>query len=389
MMRKRVYHIVAIGLLALASCGTQSTDGIEPAVSGVVRFSSDISRAGETTDPADDGTTFRFAAYQPGSMNFKHTGTYVYDMGQDATFLVASRLDDDGKYVAADASVGFNGVIGSFKIVPISPGLPIKMLNDSTMAVITCPNRVDDADADAGAVYAADAEQKELGEYATIRFANPLREIRSRIGFEVSKDADLAEEISVTDIKVMGAGTGKPDEQLYYFPNTHQCVVPEGVDDVMDFGAPNKVVDADGSYRFVSGKKYILSGIYAPRNITADILGLTQDNRNIVDKHYLTMHIDFKQGMRPVSAEIMLNADAEGLLAELKSRHEYIFKVTVASTYIKIYLNVYDHSGSIHEWQNPGSSGSNAIGGPGETIKIGTFNITNWTDNNYGNQEIE
>ncbi|MGN0212360.1 MAG: hypothetical protein ACI4AN_05370 [Muribaculaceae bacterium] len=389
MMRKRVYHIVAIGLLALASCGTQSTDGIEPTVSGVVRFSSDISRAGETTAPADDGTTFRFAAYQPGTMNFKHTGTYVYDMAQDATFLVASRLDDNGKYVAADALAGINGVAGTYKVVALSPGLKEKIFNDSTMAVITCPNRVDDADADAGAVYAADAEQKELGEYATIRFANPLREIRSRIGFEVSKDADLAEEISVTDIKVMGAGTGKPDEQLYYFPNTRQCAVPEGVDDVMDFGAPNKVVDADGSYRFVSGKKYILSGIYAPRSVVLNILNVDADNINVQETQYLSMRMDFKQGTRSVSAEIMLNADAEGLLAELKSRHEYIFKVTVASTYIKIYLNVYDHSGSILEWQNPGSSGSNAIGGPDETIKIGTFNITNWTDNNYGNQEIE
>ena len=232
-----------------------------------------------------------------------------------------------------------------------------------------------------------DWEEKVLGEYDIIRFSTPMREIRSKIRFEIRKDPNLTEDMTVENIKVMGAGTGTPDERLYYFPQTRQCAVPDGVTDEMDFGTPTAETDTDGSTYYKTATKYILSGIYAPRSVTTEILGTSLYNENVLDKQYLTMHMDFMQGSRKVSAEMMLNADAEGVLAELKSRNEYVFKVEVASTYIKIYLHIYDHNDTT-DWQKPSDNGNITID-DGDVIEIGTFYYNLWNDNDLGDQIID
>ena len=390
---KYILPLVAL-LLAATAC---SKSDVPIATGGENSFSADISRAGEaqTTTPAVDGDTFRFMLYQPGSLNYKGTGTYVYNVGQNANYLTAAGLDKLGENPTIDPTKGLNGVVGTFGVLAVSPGLEIFTRQEGTeadgnlrtiAAIVTCPNRVDNG-VDAGAVWGYAWEEKVRGEYDIIKFSTPMREIRSKIRFEIRKDPNLAETMSVQSIKVMGAGTGTPDERLYYFPQTRQCAVPDGVTDEMDFGTPTAEPDTDGSTYYKTATKYILSGIYAPRSVTTEILGTSLYNENVLDKQYLTMHMNFMQGSRKVSAEVMLNADAEGVLAELKSRNEYVFKVEVASTYIKIYLHIYDHNDTT-DWQKPSDNGDITID-DGDVIEIGTFTYNLWNDKDLGDQIID
>ena len=389
---KYILPLVAL-LLAATAC---SKSDVPITTGGENSISADISRAGEaqTTTPAVDGNTFRFMLYQPGSLNYKGTGTYVYDKSRNSTDLTAAGLDNLGKNPSIDPTKGINGVVGTFGVLAVSPGLEIFTQQEGTeegnlrtiAAIVTCPNRVDNG-VDAGAVWVNDWEEKVLGEYDIIRFSTPMREIRSKIRFEIRKDPNLTEDMTVQSIKVVGAGTGTRDERLYYFPQTRQCAVPDGVTDEMDFGTLTAETDSDNSTYYKTAPKYILSGIYAPRSVTTEILGTSLYNENVLDKQYLTMHMDFMQGSRKLSAEMMLNADAEGVLAELKSRNEYVFKVEVASTYIKIYLHIYDHNGTT-DWQKPSDNGNITIDDV-DVIKIGTFYYNSWDENNLGDQIID
>ena len=389
---KYILPLVAV-LLAATAC---SKSDVPTATGGENSISADISRAGEaqTTTPAVDGNTFRFMLYQSGSLNYKGTGTYVYDISENSTYLTAAELGNLGEYQRINPTKGINGVVGTLGVLAVSPGLEIFTRQEGTeadgnlrtiAAIVTCPNRVDNG-VDAGAVWVNDWEEKVLGEYDIIRFSTPMRERRSKIRFEIRKDPNLAETMSVQSIKVMGAGTGTPDERLYYFPQTRQCAVPDGVTEEMDFGTPTAETDSNGTY-YKTATKYILSGIYAPRSITTEILGTSLYNENVLDKQYLTMHMNFTQGSREVTAEVMLNADAEGVLAELKSRNEYVFKVEVASTYIKIYLHIYDHTDTT-DWQKPSDNGNITID-DGDVIEIGTFTYNSWDEKNLGDQIID
>ena len=390
---KYILPLVAV-LLAATAC---SKSDVPITTGGENSISADISRAGEaqTTTPAVDGNTFRFMLYQPGSLNYKGTGTYVYDVNRNDTYLTAAGLDKLGENPTIDPTKGLNGVVGTFGVLAVSPGLEIFTRQEGTeadgnlrtiAAIVTCPNRVDNG-VDAGAVWVNDWEEKVLGEYDIIKFSTPMREIRSKIRFEIRKDPNLTEDMTVQSIKVVGAGTGTPDERLYCFPQTRQCAVPDGVTDEMDFGTLTAEPDTDGSTYYKTATKYILSGIYAPRSVTTEILGTSLYNENVLDKQYLTMHMDFMQGSRKVSAEVMLNADAEGELAELKSRNEYVFKVEVASTYIKIYLHIYDHNVTT-DWQQPSDNDGITIN-DGDVIEIGTFTYNLWNDNDLGDQIID
>ena len=389
---KYILPLVAL-LLAATAC---SKSDVPIATGGENSISADISRADEaqTTTSAVDGNTFRFMLYQSGSLNYKGSGTYVYDKSRNSTYLTAAGLDNLGKNPSIDPTKGINGVVGTLGVLAVSPGLEIFTRQEGTeeegnlrtiAAIVTCPNRVDNG-VDAGAVWVNDWEEKALGEYDIIRFSTPMREIRSKIRFEIRKDPNLTEDMTVQSIKVVGAGTGTTDERLYYFPQTRQCAVPDGVTDEMDFGTLTAEPDTDGSTYYKTATKYILSGIYAPRSVTTEILGTSLYNENVLDKQYLTMHMNFTQGSRNVSAEVMLNADAEGVLAELKSRNEYVFKVEVGYTYIKIYLHIYDHNGTT-DWQQPSDNGNITID-DGDVIKIGTF-YNSWNDNDLGDQIID
>lgn len=393
----KVKYILPLVAVLLAAMACSKSDISTPEGGGDSHISADISRAGEAQNltPAVHGNTFRFMLYQPGSLNYKGSGTYVFDVSQNANYLTAAGLDNLGKNPHIDPTKGINGQVGTFGIVAVSPGLEIVTRQEGTeeegnlrtiAAIVTCPNSVD-SNGDAGALWVNDWEEKVLGEYDIIKFSTPMREIRSKICFEIRKDPNLAEEMSVQSIKVVGAGTGSPTERLYYYPQTRQCAVPDGVTDEMDFGTLTAETDADGSTYYKTETKYILSGIYAPRSVTTEILGTSLYNENVLDKQYLTMHMDFMQGTRNVSAEVMLNADAEGKLAELKSRNEYVFKVEVASTYIKIYLYIYDHT-TTTDWQQPSDNGGITID-DGDEIYIGTFTYNSWNDNNLGDQIID
>lgn len=318
-----------------------------------LRFSGNITRAVENgTTSIEDGSTVRFFVYQAGTLSDRGTGTYVYH--QDKKYLVAN-------------GDGINGKTGMHSLAAISPALTVAQVGDR-WALITCPN----SGTDAGAVYATkDLETFDLGEYADIRFTQPLKDIRSKIGFEIS--TSLKEQLSDIKLTVTGAGQGTANEQLYYFPCTRQCAVPEGETDAMTFDLKEKTGES-GKY-WESDKRYILSGIYAPKSVTAELLGISSTNEQILDKSYLTMQMDFTQGSRDVSTSLMLNT-AKGL-AELEPYHTYIFKIDVATTYIQIQLAIYEPSADT-EWQSPSDNDSITMGDPDRVINLGTVSINGW-----------
>ena len=371
-------------LFCHASC---SNDNV--VVSEQVQIFSGISRANansEATAPLPDGTTIRMMLYQPGTRNYYRSGMYRYLTSKN--YLEAVSIDESGN-VNADPSKGINGIVGTYGMIAISPGVEMLTFNEGTerpsAAIITCPNHQDSNGNDDGAIWATLWEQQVLGEYNIIRINSPQEEIRSKVRFEIRKDPNLEEDISNIQLKLKGAGTGKTDEQLYYYPQLRQCAVPSGVEDVMPLSVSEEP-DTDGSTFYKSKTKYILSGIYAPKEVAAKILGTTFENPNMLDKTYLTLFMDFQQGNRAVSAEMMLNADAEAVLAELKPQTEYVYKVLVASTYINITLDIYN---STNNWNNPTGNGTIDIGGADKTFNIGTFTINNWKDpSNKNEQEI-
>lgn len=374
----------AVLLFCLVSC---SNDNM--IVSEQVHILSTISRAtvnSETTAPLPDGTTIRMMLYQPGTRNYYRSGMYRYSTGKN--YLEAVSIDESGN-VIADPLKGINGIVGTYGMIAISPGSEMVTFNEGTertsAAIITCPNHKDSNGNDDGAVWATLWEQHILGEYDIIRMNSSQEEIRSKVRFEIRKDPNLEGDIKNIQLKLKGAGTGTTDEQLYYYPQLRQCAVPSGVEDVMPFSVSEEP-DTDGSTFYKSKTKYILSGIYAPKEVAAKILGTTFENPNLLDKTYLTLFMDFQQGNRAVSAEMMLNADADAVLAELKPQREYVYKILVASTYINITLDIYN---STNNWNDPTNNGTIDIGGADKTFNIGTFTINNWKDpSNNDEQEI-
>ena len=339
-----------------------------------VRFSGNILRAEENGKNSliSDGTTVRFFLYQPGTLRDRGTGTYVYH--QDKTYLVAADIDNNNGTNTPNPNAGINGKTEMHSLAAISPALTVKQVGER-WALITCPNKQDDAGKDAGAVYATkELETFDLGEYADISFTQPLKDIRSKIGFEIS--TSLKEQLSNITLKVIGAGQGTAEEKLYYFPCTRQCAVPEEEEtDEMTFSLTEKTGES-GKY-WESDKRYILSGIYAPKNVTAALLGISPLNEQILDKSYLSMQMNFNQGARPVSASLMLNTADE--LAELKPYHTYIFKIDVATTYIQIQLAIYGPSANT-EWQSPSNNNSITMGDPDRVIDLGTVSINGWNE---------
>ena len=374
----------AVLLFCLDSC---SNDNV--VVPKQTHISSEISRvsiSSGTTEQLPDGTTIRMMLYQPGTRNYYRSGMYRYLTSKN--YLEAVSIDESGN-VITDPLKGINGIVGTYGMIAISPGVEMLTFNEGTerpsAAIITCPNHQDRNGNDDGAVWATLWEQQVLGEYDIIRMDSSQEEIRSKVRFEIRKDPNLEEDITNIQLKLKGAGTGTTDEKLYYYPQLRQCAVPSGVEDVMQFPVSG-ATDTDGSTFYKSETKYILSGIYAPKEVAAKILGTTFENPNLLDKTYLTLFMDFQQGNRAVSAEMMLNADADAVLAELKSQREYVYKILVASTYINITLDIY---GQTHNWNNPTNNGTIDIGGADKTFNIGTFTINNWKDpSNNHEQEI-
>ena len=333
----------------------------------LVRVESD-----EHTRSLTEGITLHGFLY---NMNFDTdaVGTYVYH-ASDA-FLKSCSVDNEGQFANYDATKGIYGHIGTKYLAMVSPALPVYEWNSRIKALITYPNKKVDGK-DAGMVYATRTLQLiDAGEYKAVNFDdNILYEIRSKIGFIIRRDPTLNEAIEDIKIKVFGAGSDmSPNDAVLYFPATRQCSVPtvaQGGNDesYLFFDNPREVTDEQGQC-FKSDVRYLLSGIYAPRSITASILNLSELNSNIIDKQYLSMQMEFKQGDRPVSSELMLNTP----IPELMPRHEYLFDITVSSTLISIELKIYNDSQN-NAWENKGSMNA-TIGDPSQTIQVGTFTI--------------
>lgn len=339
-----------------------------------VRFSGNIFRAegNGTNSLISDGTTVRFFLYQAGTLSDRGTGTYVYD--KNSIYLTAADIDNNNGTNTPNPNAGINGRTGMHSLAAVSPALSVTQVGNK-WALITCPNKVNEGGTDAGAVYATKKlETFDLGEYADIRFTQPLKDIRSRIGFQIS--TSLSDPLSNIELKVIGAGQGTADEQLHYFPCTRQCAVPSGIADEMTFDLEVKTDESGKSY-WVSNTPFVLSGIYAPKSVTAERLGISPTNEQILDKSYLSMQMKFKQGSRDVSASLMLNTAER--LTELEPYHTYIYHIDVATTYIEIQLAIYEPSADT-KWQSPSGNNSITMGDPNRVINLGTVSIDGWSN---------
>ena len=377
-------HLHIFGVLALLACiscsGSAEPEMADTAVdiSHKVRM---MSADGETED-APVGSTFRTMIYQAGSLNFIKSGSYIYEPSLDSRFLAPARLGDDGTFIEADTDMGADGLTAVSDIFLLSPGVGTQSIGELE-AIVACPNRTDADGKDSGALYRGTLTSQDLKEYK-VRTFEPLHEMRSKISFEIRADEDMTVELAVHDIKVSGAGLGTPDERLLYLPNTRQCTTPDGVENVMAMGTVERADGSDGKAYFKTASRYVLSAIYAPKNIVASTIGIVPSDKNLIDTDYLKMKINFALGDRDGESELILNADAAGELAEFMPRHEYIFKVVVSSTFIKLYLTVRNHLGN--DWQEPDDN--HEVDMEDETVYLGTFSITGWSDIKYPEQEF-
>jgi|GEM_PF-4705756 len=374
---------VAVFALLCGSC----SDFVTPEQSdGTVTFSSRVkmwSSDGEGTEDAPAGTTFRVMICRSGSLNQQKNGTYVYDPSLDVQFLAPARLDDDGTFIEADPDMGADGLTSVSDIFLFSPGVGLQSCGGQD-AIVTCPNQVNARGSDAGGIYRAVLEAQDLEKYEVRTFDEPLREMRSRISFEVRSDESLTEQIVVHDIQVYGAGLGTADERLLYLPNTRQCTTPDGIENVMDMGSIDAVSESDGSICFKSGSKYVLSAIYAPKTVAARKLGVAESNGNLLDTDYIKAKINLTQGNRTGETELILNSDAAEEFAEFLPRHEYVFRIVVTSPFLKLYLTVTGLRGN--DWQEPDDN--HEVDFDAKTVYLGEFAIRGWSDVKYPEQEF-
>lgn len=384
-MKRHLFYIT-IPILVLCGACTACDSPDEESVNSLQLASRVMLETAEnsTIEDAPAGTTFRIMTYNSGTLEYVNTGSYIYSPDKDGQYLVPARLDENGNFIEFDESMGADGVNLDADVVLMSPGTTVETTGDNA-AIVVCPNRTDAEGNDAGTIYASSIEKMNLSDYSVKSFGDPLREIRSKINFEVRNDEAITDPLVVNSIKVVGAGLGTADERLLYYPRTRQCATPSGIDNVMDFDILDNLTDVEGKRYCRTNTKYVLSAIYAPKSAVAGKLGISSVNKNLLDTNYLTLRINFTQGLRSADAELMLNADADGSLAELLPLHEYTYKIVIASTYIKLYLTIKNHPGN--DWQQPDGNHDVSID-DGESILLGAFPINKWNEVIYPDQNF-
>lgn len=383
-MKRLLRHTLLMAAACLA-CACSWEEAETPA-QGPVSFGIDTRAMG---DDVEAGTTYRIMAYDPQTLILEKTDTYwLKSLPAEGGFaeLTPCVLDDEGNYTEDKQEDNFSGTTKKLSLVFVSPG--VKNNDDGSfdidLGILNSENKC-------RFVASEYPESKQLGPYGRITMTHPMKECRSRIGFEFykSKDGGVAD-FDIDDLRIAGAGGDK--EVVRFFPGKRQVRVNgagDGTENSLGIAlvSDDSKTDANGnSLRFATpedGMASIVSAIYAPPAVTAEVLekasGTKVQQENLEKGTYLLMRCELTQdGRDPVNVELPLTTDK---WTEILPQRNYVYRVVVSSNYITLSVDIFGDDTNDWEEGIPGG-GDDTVGGPADRIRIGTWEIV---QDPYGN----
>lgn len=390
-MKRLLRHTLLVTAACLAcSC---SREEAETPAQGPVSFGIDTRATG---DGVAEGTTYRIMAYDPLTLALEKTGTYRLESLPEeggVAELTPCVLDNNGNYTGGTPEDNFSGTTKKLSLVFVSPG--VKNNDDGSfdvdLGILNSENKCK-------FVASEYPESKNLGPYGRITMTHPMKECRSRIGFEFYKlKGDGVKEFKIDKLRIAGAGGDK--ETVRFFPGKRQVRVNgagEGTENSLDIAldpvADDSQTDANGNpLRYATPEDKlasIVSAIYAPPAVTAEVLekasGTKVQQENLEKGTYLLMRCEMTQdGREPVAVELPLTA---GEWPEILPQRNYVYRVVVSSNYITLSVDIFGDD--TNDWE-PGitGGGDDTVGGPADRIQIGTWEIVQ--DQNGNGWELE
>lgn len=323
------------------------------------------------------GTTYRIMAYNPSNLAFVKAGTYMLaslPAEGGVAELTPCALDDDGNVVEGGEPAMFDGTVGTYSLVFVSPG--IKGNDDGSFDIDL--TELGSAEG-CGFVMSELPESKFIGHYGRIVMAHPMKQCRARIGIDFYKARGVAD-FEVTDLRITGAGTtGAP---VRFFPAKRQVRVnpDNGIAVKLTKETAGQVDGKGNALRFTtaeSDRQVIVPAIYAPREVVKELLKISSSSV-LEEGSYIVMHCSLtQQGRDPVTVTLPLTME----WPEVSPQKNYIYRVVVSDNYINLAVDVYGDESNDWEERNP-VEGGGTIGGPGQTIELGSWEIVSSADGN-------
>lgn len=358
------YFILSIGLLsaALFSCKDDRTPPDEPAALITMDYS--ITRADAENSPLDK-TTYTFISYRDGvsnepdpSVNQQAQGTYAYLIDAKGGILVPCNVSTEYpyEYDSRNPDKGQRLTAGNFMTGIFIPAVPV-VYNEklgSTRIRFTREQKVLALDMFPMTVYG----------YQVFNFpeSSPAVDIRAMVSFDIVQGAD-------TEFTIAGAELRHAGVYGWYHPKL-------GITDITDDPDPKKFDPPTQSETCVfTGPDVAGEGniIYRAENIHVFAANYTDETRPS-----LILAFNLKYGnsdnVYPITIPITVNM--------MESTH-YTFTLIVESTEVAV-------SYTVREW----TSGYNddkqfqEIGGEGQKINLGRWNIRDWVSGGGGGGDI-
>lgn len=323
--------------------------------------------------------TYRLLTYNANTFAFDviKTGTYS---GIPGEIMTPTKLNDDGT-IDLEASpeeheaMSLQGVAAVRWVTCISPGL----IHNADGSVSFCPSHPQQG------MLLSSTERFTVGALKIFQLP-PMKDLRSRLYFNISIDPSAKEEIrqiAVRDFIVTGVGA--EDEKVGILPKQRQINMPQ---------RPRNIalenVDGSGTEWRTSQPVYVASAIYAPRDVAMSILKLSEANSgNLRQSDYLQATFFLSQnGQNAVKMSVTLNTN----IPELLPMYEYAFNFNVKSTTVDLNLEVYSYDNTpAHAWCD-NDLPDQEIGDvfPVLSFHVGSWPIGTWTAPNLDdNPEIQ
>lgn len=332
--------------------------------------------------------TFRIVTYNVNYYTKDQTGTFVFQneenkLGQVVLtpypLLDNGDIDDDDKSTLSDSIIRKDD---AYNVVVVSPGikcnidgsfnLQLKDLQDGNQKIYLPEN----------------AEKIDFRFYGSIMISQKLLDYRSKIGFRFFKSDD-ADDFSVSDLQIIGAGSLADTDTVKLHPQRHQVItnhessISLKLTDVRD----SQVTDADGNKKYYDTDERnlisIVPGVYAPKDSVYKITGIKTEY--LKDTDYITMKCELKQGERD-PAHINLNFSQNQ--PTFKPQNKYIYNIVIRSNYIIMTVDVYDDQKFVTNGWEFGGNDSCEISNP-DRITLGFWKIVQTDDKGWELVELD
>lgn len=307
------------------------------------------------------GGTYRIMVYNT-NHNYSTSGTYVDSTSNGSSILVPHALDEDGNKIENSTPVenkaaGIQPTFAGNRLIQcVKPG---KINNEGSLSF--CPAREN--------LYVSDYQYVSLGKYSPQKITNPLKDRRAKISFNFFKQTDSAEEITVNDLLLVGAGA--LDDNVVYYPA--KKMISAGIKPMnfrLDAGIGKLSDDGKWNLLYMSDVKLIASGYYCTKK-DLDAAGISYDGYNI-DSQYLWVLFKLRQDNRE---EISIKLPITNTLTEIQPMSEYVFNLYIKSEMIKVSLEIYSYNDNSNDWEDATQGNQNIDSSESTVIHLGEWNI--------------